>query len=53
MFIKVVDTIVTQEQKIDEDLHNGTELEGSRLSDPHEEELSDVHGEPLRKQPGG
>ena len=52
MFIKVVDTIVTQEQKIDEDLHNDTELEGSRLSDPHEEELSDVHGEPLRKQPG-
>jgi len=53
MFIKVVDTIVTQEQKIDEDLHNGTELEGNRLSDPDKEELPDVHGESLREQSGG
>jgi hypothetical protein len=48
MFLRVVETIVTQEVEIDRKLYDdGEGFEGNGLSDARQEELFDVHGEPL------
>jgi len=47
MFLRVVETIVTQEKIANEEI-NYDESETDRLSDINEEELSDVHGKSLR-----
>jgi|LWDU01.1.fsa_nt_gi hypothetical protein len=45
MFLRVVDTVVTQEI-VSEDIDN-EKLDRTRLSEPEQKELFDVHGEPL------
>jgi predicted NUDIX family phosphoesterase len=50
MFLRVVDTIVTQELEVSEELNNEQSCEGIGLSETDETELSDVHGESLRRE---
>jgi len=52
MFLKVVDTIVTQEViDVNEELDNDRNTEGNRLSKLEQEELFDIYGEPLCGEP--
>lgn len=47
MFLRVVDTIITQEETVEEELDNETKLEGIAIPDLKQQELFDVHGQPL------
>lgn len=50
MFLRVVDTVITQEIEVNEELDNDRELEGVGLPDNKREELFDLHGLPLLRE---
>jgi hypothetical protein len=52
MFLRVVETIVTQEKTVNEEFDNETKLEGITIPDLEQQELFDVHGQPLYGKAG-
>lgn len=48
MFLRVVDTIVTKEEVAEELYNEESSVERGEISDLKQEELFDIHGEPLR-----
>jgi len=50
MFLRVVDTVVTQEAETAEELYNEQPTRVG-LSEPEQQELFDVHGKPLYGEP--
>jgi hypothetical protein len=52
MFLRVVETIVTQEKTVNEEFDNETKLERTAISDLKQQELFDVHGQPLHGKVG-